>query len=499
MGQDAGQNAPAVETADDDGGPGPGRGVRLFSWLRRFAKLWGFALFCVFVVYVFRDVALPFVFAVLVAYILAPVVDRMARFRVAGRPFPRGLAVLLLYINILALLGLFVGYFIPKLSGDIARVFRETPELFEKLNKDYLPRVGAWVDDYLGAGGQPVKKTVPAAPAAEELAPTGSGILFEPVGDGQYRVDLSGINLEVRPTAGGAFVISRPEPPPVDAQEEGRWERSIKTWIAELVQTTESQSRRALELAQRFLTGVITGIARLVLVLMVAAFILVDLQRIRGFIRSLMPESYRTDYDHIARGIDRGLSGVIRGQLLICLINGVLTYIGLMLFSVKYPLLLAGVATVMSLIPIFGSILSSIPIVAIALVSSGQFDLMQGVKVTVWIVLIHLVEANFLNPKIMGDSAKIHPVVVVFALIAGEHSYGLVGALFAVPVASIIQTLFVHFRRKERPGGLGTGSSSFAIPATIAAAPPTNPSMPAVPGTSSSPAPRSSAPEAGGE
>src|SRR3954451_10430247 len=92
---------------------------RTFSWLRQFAKLWGFALFCVFVVYLFREVALPFVFAILVAYVLAPVVDRMAKVRVAGRPFPRGLAVILLYLNIIALLGLFVGYFIPKLSGDI--------------------------------------------------------------------------------------------------------------------------------------------------------------------------------------------------------------------------------------------------------------------------------------------------------------------------------------------------------------------------------------------
>ena len=69
---------------------------------------------------------------------------------------------------------------------------------------------------------------------------------------------------------------------------------------------------------------------------------------------------------------------MIRGQLLICLINGVLTYIGLLIFKVKYALLLAGIAAVMSLIPIFGSILSSIPIVAIALISSGSFDLKQG-------------------------------------------------------------------------------------------------------------------------
>ena len=116
----------------------------------------------------------------------------------------------------------------------------------------------------------------------------------------------------------------------------------------------------------------------------------------------------------------------------------------------KYPLLLAGIAAAMSLIPIFGSILSSIPIVAVALISSGTFDLTKGVKVLAWIILIHLVEANFLNPKIMGNAAKIHPVLVVFALIAGEHSYGLVGALFAVPVASIIQTIFVYYRKRPR-------------------------------------------------
>ena len=84
----------------------------------------------------------------------------------------------------------------------------------------------------------------------------------------------------------------------------------------------------------------------------------------------------------------------------------------------------------------------------IALSSSGTFDLRQGLFVLGWIIGIHLVEANFLNPKIMGDAAKIHPVLVVFALIAGEHSYGLVGALFAVPVASMIQTIFSYYRRR---------------------------------------------------
>src|SRR5207237_9340386 len=100
---------------------------------------------------------------------------------------------------------------------------------------------------------------------------------------------------------------------------------------------------------------------------------------------------------------------------------------------------------------LFGCGLSSVPIVAIALIASGGFDIFRGLKVLAWIIGIHQVEANFLNPKIMGGAAKIHPVLVIFALIAGEHSYGLVGALFAVPVASIIQTIFIYYRKRPRP------------------------------------------------
>jgi len=424
----------------------PSRSLAL-AWLRQFAKLWGFALFCVFIVYVFRDVALPFLFAILVAYILAPLVDRFSKLRVAGRPFPRALAVIVLYLNILAGLSLFMGYFIPKLSGDFARLFREAPQLFDRFNKELLPRAGTWIDTHFGpeavAGESSEAEPTPAH------APVPPSIVVEPLPDGRYRIDLDAMKLEVQPGRGGRYVVAPLHPVEVETVSGGRWERSIKIWLTERLKSTEGESRRAIEYGQKFVTGLVSGIGRLFLVLMVAAFILVDLERIKGFLRSLVPEQYQADYDRIVAGIDRGLSGVIRGQLLICLINGAFTYVGLRIFSVKYPLLLAGIASVMSLIPIFGSILSSIPIVAIALISSGSFDLKQGVLVLAWIIGIHLVEANLLNPKIMGDSAKIHPVLVVFALVAGEHSYGLTGALFAVPVASVIQTIFVYYRRRR--------------------------------------------------
>src|SRR5882757_3609753 len=179
---------------------------RTLAWLRQFAKLWGFALFCIFVVYFFREVALPFLFAILVAYILAPLVDRLASYKIGRRQFPRALAVILLYVNILAALGLFIGYFIPKLSGDFARLFRESPQLFSRLNKEVLPRAGAWIDTHLGAQAEGDESVPPDADVAgppTPRAPRERGIVFEPLPDGRTRVDLRGLALEVEPTRDG--------------------------------------------------------------------------------------------------------------------------------------------------------------------------------------------------------------------------------------------------------------------------------------------------------
>ena len=82
--------------------------------------------------------------------------------------------------------------------------------------------------------------------------------------------------------------------------------------------------------------------------------------------------------------------------------------------------------------------MSSIPIVLIA--ATDGID--TGILALVWIVFIHVAEANILNPLIMGSHAQMHPVVIVFALLAGEHSFGAWGALLAVPTMSIIQACF---------------------------------------------------------
>ncbi len=86
--------------------------------------------------------------------------------------------------------------------------------------------------------------------------------------------------------------------------------------------------------------------------------------------------------------------------------------------------------------------LSIVSIVFIVFVALATGSMSSAVLMLGWIIAVHVFEANLLNPKIMGDSAKIYPVIVVLALLAGEHLHGIPGALFAVPVTSIGITLF---------------------------------------------------------
>src|SRR5262245_19905053 len=212
---------------------------RTLAWARQFAKLWGFALFCILVVYIFREVVLPFLFAILVAYILAPFVARMSRLHV-GRPrMPRWVAVIILYVFILSGLGWFIGYFVPKLSGDFANVSREAPKLFAKVNKEWLPKAGAWIDAHF-AGEQSETGDEAGGRAEEPQAPR--AILVEPLSGGRYRIDLEAVNLEVKPLENGTYLIAPPAVDVADTGGGGKWERAIKQWLAARLKSTEGET-----------------------------------------------------------------------------------------------------------------------------------------------------------------------------------------------------------------------------------------------------------------
>lgn len=438
--------------------------------LRRFLTRWGFPLFVVLVLFLGREVLLPFVFAGLIAYILAPVVRWMADRTDGTRRMPRGVAIVMCYLVFISLVAGFLLLLVPRLSRDVARLGEEAPGLYKRINEEWTPEVARWLEarfpSLVGV------KAAPEEPAgvSDVPLPPRTALTATLLPDGRYAMQLSPGGIEVKVLPDGSYHIQANEA----RSEPASLEDKLRAFAQRSLVGLQSKLNDLVRLGQSLVAGFIRGVFLFFFTLMIGAFILIDLEKVHAFLRSLFPANVRNDYDVIIAGMDRGLSGVIRGQLLICVINGVLTYIGLLVFDVKYGLILGVVAGLMSLIPIFGSILSSVPIVLVALVPGDEginqgIDVFRGVAMTLWIIGIHFIEANLLNPKIIGTAAKIHPVLVIFSLFLGEHAYGLVGALLAVPVLSAISVIFMYFYRKTwkdgpRPLGRGPGTGPIVRP-----------------------------------
>lgn len=369
------------------------------------ASLWAAV---VIVLVAFRGVVLPFAAAALIAYLIAPLVDRLSSAKVGKRHVPRWVAVITIYALFFLGTYLFVIALLPQLYREMARITTSAAAFANSLTPERIEELAQRADTWLNEHGIPVELSQRALEGGDEYGPpedkdSAAGLSFS--------VDLQQL------AAGTAKEIS---------------------------EFARANVGKIIGVSQKVITAVLASVFMVFFMLMVAAFFSIDIRNIRTYVKTLIPVEYAEDVKQLTARIDRSLSGVVRGQVTICLVNGVLTFIGLVIFGVKFAFLLATIATLFSLIPIFGTIISSVPIVLIGLSQSWK----TGVAILLWIIGIHALEAYFLNPKIMGTAARIHPVVIAFVLIAGERTFGLVGALFAVPIAAIFVACFDYAREK---------------------------------------------------
>ena len=393
---------------------------------RRVVFLLVFLTLIFLVIFAFRAVLGPFRIAIFFAYLIDPVIER------AAVKVTRGGAIVILYLVLLGLLYVGVIFAVPALGRQLRQARTDLPKAQATLEK-----AGQYLEEkYHEFVGTPVEE--PETEGGRENL-THSRIHLKPEGQIVGRV-VGRTKTKLSIQAGEEFyVLDRKQILREEAPESREESRLISRLGADEVLTNLDS---ILGFALKIVRALIGTVMKLVLILMITAFLVIDRPRIVRFIKSLPPEQYRETYETLTQYIDRGLAGVIRGQLGICLVNSILTFVGLQFLGVSYSLLLGIVAGVFSLIPIFGTIMSTIPIVLIAW-AAGTFQ--KGMLALGWILFIHFIEANYLNPKIMGTASKIHPVVIIFALVAGEHAYGIPGALLAVPAASILQSAFVFY------------------------------------------------------
>ncbi len=392
-----------------------------------------------------NKILFPFLLASFLAYVLAPVIENLHQRKIRSHSISRGLAVLLVYFVILIVLIGGGSYVVPNVSAEMGHMIQELPKAVTKVSKEWGPVFDEKIRDITSLFPEPeIMEPLPVIENNEPQSKTTvtqkeNGELLK-ILDG-YTYEIRGLDsdrIEVVPhrKIGRESGIEENEQVPLDINTQ------ISILAEEGMNRLKADMVRFLGFGRQLITKVVGSVFTLFLTFMVAAFILVDTERILSFWRSLVPKKYHLRYNDLLKSLDKGLNGVVRGQLMICLINGILTFIGLLMIGVPFAFTLGLVAMVFSLIPIFGTILSSIPIVIMGLTIS----LGTGLLALAWILLIHFIEGNFLNPKIMGTSAQIHPAIIVFVLVTGEHMAGIAGALLAVPVYSILQTFFFFLK-----------------------------------------------------
>ncbi len=150
-----------------------------------------------------------------------------------------------------------------------------------------------------------------------------------------------------------------------------------------------------------------------------------------------MPEPHQERVVFLLDTLQRVVGGYIRGQLLLCALIGLLVGIGMQVIGVPYALLLGVLAFVLEFIPVLGTLVSGAICVLLALTQGWII----AVIVLVYFVVVHVIEGDVVGPRIVGKAIGLHPIVSLAALIAGGELFGITGALFASPIAGVIQAL----------------------------------------------------------
>lgn len=185
--------------------------------------------------------------------------------------------------------------------------------------------------------------------------------------------------------------------------------------------------------------GIILWLTNLVLIPVVAFYLLRDWDKLVATIDRMLPRSVQPTVAHLARESDKILGAFVRGQLLVMLALGVFYAAGLSLMGLSVGLLIGLVAGILSFVPYLGFIVGFGAAIIAVLVQYGDWQhvlLVSGV-----FAVGQLLEGYVLVPKLVGDKIGLHPVAVIFAVLAGGYLFGFLGVLLALPAASVILVL----------------------------------------------------------
>jgi predicted PurR-regulated permease PerM len=244
-------------------------------------------------------------------------------------------------------------------------------------------------------------------------------------------------------TNGAAGLLDRAQELPYGGEQIGAVDQATLT---RLVQSNAPSPGQVLSVTLGFIGGVFDvfgALLNLLLMLLVSTYLLLNRERISAAALGTVPVTIGDQTMELFHAVESTLIKYLRGQLLLCAIMGAIGWAIAYFTFGSYSLLIGLWVGTTEIVSVIGAFLGSVPAVAIALFSGG---FTQALIVAALFLLAQQLEGNILVPKIQGGSVGVHPLWVLFATLAATALYGIIGAVFAVPIVAIIAATLRYLR-----------------------------------------------------
>jgi predicted PurR-regulated permease PerM len=366
---------------------------------------------------------------VFVGFVLAIIAAPIAEVGMRRLRLPHWAAVTAVYIGFLVVLFSVVWFVVPSVAAQVNRMMENLPATETTL----IETKNRLVQRY-PALREPISGYMRSALADDQLQ-----LIEEELDRERVRLGLTEMNLATAAEAAAA-------PTGILGEYYNRQDQQLLNALMTV------QRARLTQYAPIITVTLYRATATTLLALLFSYLILIDLNRIKSGISRLRTSRVGDFYEEAAPPIARFgilLGRAVEAQAAIAVVNTILTMIGLLLLDIPLVAMLSVIVFVCSFVPVLGVLISTTPIVLVALNSGGPGLSLAAIGL---VIVIHAIEAYLLNPLIYGRHLKLNPVLTLIILYVGYHAFGLWGMLLGVPVARyFIHDVFgVPFRERGR-------------------------------------------------
>lgn len=226
------------------------------------------------------------------------------------------------------------------------------------------------------------------------------------------------------------------------AASSGTFSRSIEQGLASLQAVLTSAIGGIFETV----VGIFGGVVSFVLILVMTFYMVVQEDGMKRLFKALVPSQYQSFSTSTLGKIQRKITSWIKGQLVLSSSVGLIAFIGLSIIGVNYALVLGIFAALAEFVPYAGPFLGGAVAVFFALTQS----VWKGLAVALLFIVLQQLENNILVPKVMQKAVGLNPIFSIVALVAGAKLAGIVGALFAIPVATALDVIVREVLQRSR-------------------------------------------------